>query len=151
MKKRCEQIILASVNKEDSWKMKIVTNWHTLVGESLVHQVVLQGISSDKMFITVKNACLAQELMLQKNALLNKFNGYLAQRLLKDISFKVGSGVKHKKLVPKNLPLAITNTNKQALSVPMINSKEKAALQKVKTSPLQTILQRLLVNSKARK
>jgi hypothetical protein len=150
MNKRCEQIILASINKEDCWKIKIVTNWHTLVGESLVNQVILQGISSDKMFITVKNSCLAQELMLQKKALLQKFNQYLGKKLLNDISFKVGSGITQKKISQKSSAAPVSIVKYKITTSPIINNKEEESLQKIKSSSLQTILKKLLVNSKKR-
>jgi len=156
MRKNGKEIVLAAIKKEARWKVKLALDWPNLVGKSLANLVFLQGLDDDRIIITAKNACLAQELRLQSDSLCRKFNEYLGKPYLSSISIKIGSGVKNKKaaLPLRNVDAAPTsqlsllkqnNLSLQQVCLFDVNKAEGKVLSKIKCPLLQASLKRLLL------
>lgn len=84
-KKRAQEILCSFVNKSDLWKINIISKWNDIIGETLSLNVKLLGINNGKVTIVVKNPCLSQEVMMQRNKLMKKINDMLTKPMITEI------------------------------------------------------------------
>lgn len=84
------------------WKV-----WREVVGEALARKARPNKIHNGKLFVTVSNSVLMQELQFVKWRLRDRFNQTLGEGTVKDIMFVIGPvrDVALRPEVPQHLPL----------------------------------------------
>ncbi len=85
------QHILSLLHKvlpqEQSWKLKVLQNWHTILGP-LSHKVLLQRIDNTSVVLAVAHPGLAQELLMLSDLIRSKINASIGHEAITTIHFR---------------------------------------------------------------
>ena len=115
--------------------------WEDAVGEALVRKARPTKIHNGKLFVTVSNSALMQELQFAKATLRDRLNAKLGTNTVRDIMFVIGrvreQGVRPRFPAQRPLPLFTE------LHVPSLNNPDlEAALMKLLRARRQRLLQK---------
>ncbi|OQA35023.1 MAG: hypothetical protein BWY54_00748 [Candidatus Dependentiae bacterium ADurb.Bin331] len=106
---------------QQSWKLTLLQQWHTIMGNLKTH-VTLEKINDDTLTLGVFNSSWMQELYLISPIILETINKNLDQPRIKQIRFKQIVQKKKKKIMnnaPSNLKeidISLTVNEKNALA-----------------------------------
>jgi len=67
---------------------RIVTAWREVLGESVSHYTKNVYFSRSILYVQLTSAVLRAELLMNKEALINKLNEYAGVKVVKDIVFR---------------------------------------------------------------
>lgn len=118
------------------WEM-----WEAAVGSALARKARPTKISNGKLFVTVSNSAMMQELQFAKATVRDRLNAKLGANVVRDIMFVIGRvrdyGVYPRPPTQRALPLFTE------LQVPVLNNPElEAALTKLLRARRQRLLQK---------
>ena len=83
--------VLANMAKPERWQAyQVWTVWEEVVGRVIARKAHPQKIQNGKLFVTVSNSALMQELQFIKATLRDRLNAELAPGTVKDIFFVIG-------------------------------------------------------------
>jgi hypothetical protein len=131
-----KQLLPNLLPKEQSWKINLLEQWRTIVGNLKAH-VTLLKITDDTITLGVFNSSWLQEMYLLSPFILDTINKSIDQPRIKQIRFKQIAQTKksnqHVQSRPTScaLPLALTK-------------KERAALVAVNDPELRVVLEQFL-------
>jgi len=129
------QDIFKDINNNDSWKIYLLTNWNSIVG-NLSSKVKLEKIFEDTLVISVYNSSWMQELFLLSNVLIKNINSKLDKPRIKHLRFKLADRIKEKKAIEKKIEIE---------KVIYLNSEELTALKKIEDPELSESLKKFLI------
>lgn len=136
MPKHVHTFLSSLVPKNDSWKIQLLSNWETIMG-NLHTKVQLEKIDEDTLVLGVHNSSWLQELYLLSPMLLTTINQKLDQPRIKHLRFKqAGKRLQTTKVVP-----IIHKQRKEVI----INTQEQAALNNMKDPQLRDALKAFLI------
>lgn len=128
--------IIKTSNPEQDWKSMIMQNWSSIIG-TLSSRVFIERIYSNTIILAVTDSCWMQELHLLSEIIKEKINQTLSEPRIQVIRFKYAtkkSITKTQKIIPQTYHF-----------IPKpLNSKETAALSKIKDPELSQALMRFL-------
>jgi hypothetical protein len=116
--------LLHGVFKNENWKVKLLSEWDTIVG-NLADKMRLEKIDDQTLFIGVYQSSWMQELYLLSNVLKKTINDHLGYNHVKHLRFKYAS----KKIITKQpvkktipqlkprKPITLSGQEQQALGV----------------------------------
>lgn len=128
-----------SHQKEHDWKIKLLQDWPLIMG-NLADHVKIYKIYQNAITLHVKNSSWMQEMHCLSNVILDKINGYLGNKQLVTLYFKVISydqEMPHKK--KEALVLQPQETEKKSLSL-----RQKKALNSIQDKELSQALESFL-------
>ena len=117
--------LLNNVFKNENWKVKLLSEWETIVG-NLADKMRLEKIDNGMLFIGVYQSSWMQELYLLSNVLKKTINDHLGHPHVKQLRFKYAAKKKEKnsqqplkkREQPKEFkPISLSGTEQQALEV----------------------------------
>jgi len=114
--------LLHSFFKQESWKVKLLSEWESIVG-NLASKMILEKIESTSLVIGVYESCWLQELYLLSSVLINTINKHLDKPRIQNIRFIHATPkqiIKKKndepKILTKQPPLCLSHREEEALS-----------------------------------
>jgi len=129
--------ILNSFFRQESWKLKLLSDWELIVG-NLANKMRLEKIESTSLVIGVYEACWLQELYLLSSVLVNTINKHLDQPRIRTIRFMHATQATSVKKKPIEKKVLIERT-------PItLSLKEEEALSKIKDENLKKVLHTFL-------
>lgn len=100
------QNILSHLHKilpqEQSWKMQILRDWHTIMGP-LSQKVLLQRVDDHAIILAVAHPGLAQELLMLSDLIRSKINDAIGHEAITTIHFRTMA--QRKAVAPLNSPV----------------------------------------------
>lgn len=137
MAKQIDTLIQHIFKEEQTWKIKLLREWHTIFG-NLSTYIQLEKIEKEFLVLGVTNSCWLQEFYLLSPLLLKTINEKLANAPIKQLRFKL-SGIKRRPQKTKSaVPPAPTISRS-------LYASERAALDRIQDSELATALERFLI------
>lgn len=133
MGKRLNDIITTVIPQEHQWKLTILREWPTLIGD-MHHHISIHTIQNDILILQAAHPAWAQELSFLTGILKKKINALFPQEYIKTIRFQVGT-IKKKTQVAQAAPSSLKKPAPRELT-----NHEKACLSRVKDQELQQIL-----------
>lgn len=128
-----------SEQKQHDWKIKLLQDWPIIMG-NLADHVKIYKIYQNAITLHVKNSSWMQEMHCLSNVILDKINGYLGNKQLTAIYFKV---INIELLVQQN-QLTVTKNKPQEIEHKPLNSRQKKALEHIKDKELCLALEGFL-------
>lgn len=126
------QDILPSIFNFDDWRIKLLQNWDTIVGD-LRFKMKLEKIQENTVFIGVYETCWMQELYMLSKFIVKTINSKLGESYIKDIRFKLASEKSEK---GQDLPKKKFRLTKNL----ELTSDQKKALKSIEDEQLQDAL-----------
>lgn len=80
---------------------KIANNWATLIGMSSSQDVTMVGVENGVLTVTVKNPTWRANVLLYKQAIIDKINAYLEVDYILDIAVANGVPAKRRPYIPR--------------------------------------------------
>lgn len=125
--------LLQNVFKNENWKVKLLSEWETIVGK-LADKMRLDKIEDGTLFIGVYQSSWMQELYLLSNVLKKTINDHLGYPHVKQLRFKYAAkkkATKTKEVFQEKRPTFKPIT---------LSGAEKHALEEIKDSDLKSAL-----------
>jgi len=129
------QNIIKEINNNDSWKLNLLTNWNSIIG-NLHTKLKLEKIHEDTLIVSVNDSCWMQELYLMSNIIINNINKALGQHRINKLRFKLTQEKIKKIYIPQKKEL------EEKIN---FNSKEMIALTKIEDPHLSQVLEKYLI------
>jgi hypothetical protein len=139
MPEQVHSLITALLPDEHQWKLKLLTQWQTIMGNLHAH-VTIEKITEDTLYLGVFNSSWLQELYLLSPLLCETINKNLDRARIKQLRFKQVARKKKK-------TVSDTQTFKPVVAV-SVSEREKRHLEKVKDPELRQALQLFLIRCK---
>lgn len=125
--------------KEEEWKMKLFSQWETIVG-GLSSKMRIEKIDHTTLLIGVYHSAWLQELYALSYVLKKSINQQLGKEYITHIKFKQATKhqpAPHKEKKPQEIAPVYTEKV-------LLQDHEKNALEKIKDRDLQTVLHNFL-------
>lgn len=87
MVKHVSEFLSKLVSEDNSWKVKLLSNWSEIIG-NLSDKVSIEKIERDLLVLNVSNPAWAQELFMLSHVLKKKINDFLGNKYINQIRFK---------------------------------------------------------------
>ena len=87
MIKHVSELLNKFISQENSWKIKLLNNWDTIVGD-LKNKVSIEKIDRNLLVLNVANPAWAQELFMLSHLLKKQINDFLGDKYIKQLRFK---------------------------------------------------------------
>lgn len=129
--------IVHSLFKADSWKVKLLTDWHIIAG-NLSDKMRLEKIEGRIVIIGVYHSSWLQELYLLSNVLKQSINEHLGSPFVTMLKFKAATKKLEKEPIQKNKEIA------HPLKPIILTQKETQTLDKLQDPELKQALHAFL-------
>lgn len=131
--------ILQSHHQNDNWKLHLIRNWPTIIG-NLHDKICLQKINQNSLVIGVYDSSWIQELYLLSKLILQKINSSLDQPRIQTLRFQCIQQLSH----TKSDRILQTRQAERKLQTITLKPQESIALQKIKDPLLAQAMQSFL-------
>ena len=128
-----------SHQKQHDWKIKLLQDWPIIMG-NLADHVKIYKIYQNAVTLHVKNSSWMQEMHCLSNVILDKINGYLGNKQLIAIYFKVLQIEEKARLDA----LEKIGTQQKEMEIKPLSSRHKKALLSIKDKELSKALEGFL-------
>ena len=128
-----------SQQKQHDWKIKLLQDWPIIMG-NLADHVKIYKIYQNAITLHVKNASWMQEMHCLSNVILDKINGYLGNKQLIAVYFKV---ISLEQLAQHN-QLEKIDSKPQEIEKKPLSLRQKKALHQIKDKELSLALEGFL-------
>lgn len=128
-----------SEQKQHDWKIKLLQDWPIIMG-NLAEHVKIYKIYQNAITLHVKNSSWMQEMHCLSNVILDKINGYLGNKQLIAVYFKV---LNLEQLAKQEKAKNIDLQPQEFIKKPL-NSRQKKALEYIKDKELSVALEGFL-------
>ena len=128
-----------SHQKQHDWKIKLLQDWPIIMG-NLADHVKIYKIYQNAITLHVKNSSWMQEMHCLSNVILDKINGYLGNKQLTTLYFKVINFEQemHLKTQQKN------SSASEHVALKPLTSRQKKALHEIHDKELSLALEGFL-------
>ena len=128
-----------SHQKQHDWKIKLLQDWPIIIG-NLADHVKIYKIYQNAITLHVKNSSWMQEMHCLSNVILDKINGYLGNKQLIAVYFKV---ITYDQTTQSQKSEKINLQNHTIENKPL-SSRHKKALQQIHDQELSQALENFL-------
>ncbi len=136
MSKQLKNLLENIISPESDWKICLLSRWQEVVG-GLKTKVRLEKINDDTLIIGVYDSAWMQEIFMLSNVILQKVHKVIGKDKIKKLRFKL---VEEKKLEYKNKSNPASKEKAYK-----IEPKFKRALENIKDTQLQNVLEKYLI------
>lgn len=131
------KIFLQQFFKQDSWKLHLLSNWDTIVG-NLKNKMRIERIDGSVLVVGVYEASWLQELYMLSSVLVRTINQHLKKDYISRIKFIHATEREQKETLKNTATAAIKRT------AIVLTKKERDALERIKDNELQKVLHTFL-------
>jgi len=135
-KKSLRDLLENFFQKQNNWKITLLSKFHEIVGADLKDHVSIIKINETSIVIGVSNSCLLQELKTLTSILLANLNRSLDIPRLTSIQFKLQGLSQTQKTF-----LAFNDCNPLIHEAPSLTQHDQKALNKIKDKELAHVLE----------
>lgn len=139
MPKHVSEFLNNIVDKQESWKIKLLQNWSKVIG-GLKDRVVIEKIDRNLLILRVCHPAWAQELFLISDVLKQRVNSVLGKEQIKEIRF-ISATIKKGGAKNQNVK-DFSNSDDNRFDNVFLTPSEKKSLSKITDDELKESLEK---------